>query len=134
MLDYIQQIFDRYHLQEFIKCGNEILSSDGTICEVLKDPSKDDPDHLVQITHHGMCRGQQTIVFCASRSQCESICKIFTKSLPARCCFSGLWKSRGEQSNTDIGQGIAHHREDKSKMDCEYLFHGAAKNDSKCVV
>ena len=88
-------------LQEYIKCGNEILTNGGNTFEILKEPSKDDPDHLVHITHHGLRRGLQTLVFCASRVQCEVVCKMFTKSLPILCCSSGLWKAEEGQSDAE---------------------------------
>jgi replicative superfamily II helicase len=82
-------------LKEFVKVGNEIIDSTGQHVRMLntsssalrsRDASKLDPEctYMCQLCAEGLSSGQQVIIFCSSRSQCEGTVHVLANHLQGR--------------------------------------------------
>ena len=83
-----QSAFRPVPLTEYIVAGEEVLTTKGIHVRKLKrmETPMSDTDRLACLTCEGLSCGQQVIIFCPSRSQCQSLSKSLSGILPVMSC------------------------------------------------
>ena len=103
---------------EFIKVATNIYDRAGTLVKTLNIPEKEaqklgDPDLLVPVVFECISQGNSCLVFCATKRECESSCKMLSRlTAPDASLSPSLRRAREElvldisQANTEMDEQV----------------------------
>eukprot|EP01033_Poteriospumella_lacustris_P014634 gene14634-10464_t len=68
-------------LYEYIKVGKDVLDLAGRVVMHVGESHPRDPDGISSLCKEAIDRGQQVLVFCATKAQCASVCRMIAEVL-----------------------------------------------------
>ena len=86
-------------LVKYIKAGSILYDSNGAKVTDISPliPPALDPDSIVTLTAEGLLKGQQILIFCSSRLNCQITCQLLIKNLPKVLFLEGISPVRHKQ-------------------------------------